>query len=245
MKKTNKNGFTLIELLAVISILAIIAVIATPNIVNMVDNGKKQQFVADASDFASKALYKYKFEKYDNLFVTSDYYLTYRIGDLTNDGNISAADLLRLEKVLSGMIETTQYYKLAGDLNADGKLDESDLTLFRDYLGGKNVTIPAGNMGDAKTALISSACKTITLRNIGLEAKTDPDGNNYDLNNSLVKICEEEVNGINTRKSYILLKSIANDDKKARGIFDNTKEDKMVDIENLTQKNVLDLSELD
>lgn len=161
MKKINKKGFTLIELLAVISILAIIAVIATPNIVNMVDNGKKQQFVADASDFASKALYKYKFEKYESLFT------------------------------------------------------------------------------------VNNNCKTITLNNIGIETKTDPDGNNYDLNNSLVKICEEEVNGVNTRKSYVLLKSIANDDKKARGIFDTTKEDKMVDVENLTQKNVLDLSELD
>ena len=72
MKKINKKGFTLIELLAVISILAIIAVIATPNIVNMVDNGKKQQFVADASDFASKALYKYKFEKYESLFTVNN-----------------------------------------------------------------------------------------------------------------------------------------------------------------------------
>ena len=54
-KIINKKGFTLIELLAVISILAIIAVIATPNIVTLVDNSKKQEFVTDAISFTSKA----------------------------------------------------------------------------------------------------------------------------------------------------------------------------------------------
>ena len=244
-KIINKKGFTLIELLAVISILAIIAVIATPNIITLVDNSKKQEFVSDASSFASKALYKYKFEKYDNLFVTSDYYLTYRIGDLTNDGNISNADELRLRKVIAGMIETTQYYKLAGDLNADGKLDESDETLLRKYLAGMEVNIPAGNMGDAKTALISGACKTITLRNIGLEEKTDPDGNNYDLDNSIIKICEEENNGLKEKVSYILLKSTTTEtDKRVRGIFDNNSSDKTVNVDTLGIKDVLDLKDL-
>ncbi len=42
MKKMNKKGFTLIELLAVIVILAIIMVIAVPQILDVIDNSRKQ-----------------------------------------------------------------------------------------------------------------------------------------------------------------------------------------------------------
>ena len=38
----NKKGFTLIELIAVVVIMSIIAIIATPNIINMIDKGKKE-----------------------------------------------------------------------------------------------------------------------------------------------------------------------------------------------------------
>ncbi|MGM9879068.1 MAG: type II secretion system protein [Bacilli bacterium] len=62
----NKKGFTLIELLAVVVIMAIIALIATPNIVNMMDKGKKEDYVADAKEIISKATYMYKLEKYRN-----------------------------------------------------------------------------------------------------------------------------------------------------------------------------------
>lgn len=68
----NKYGFTLIELLAVIAIIAIIAVIATPNIVNMVDNGKKNSFISDGKTMISLAIYKNKLEKYQDLFTTLD-----------------------------------------------------------------------------------------------------------------------------------------------------------------------------
>lgn len=66
----NKKGFTLIELIAVVVIMSIIAIIATPNIINMMDKGKKEQYVADAKEFISKATYMYKQEKYKNEFVT-------------------------------------------------------------------------------------------------------------------------------------------------------------------------------
>ena len=62
----DKKGFTLIELIAVVVILSILAIIATPNIVNMIDRGKKEQYVADAKDFIAKATYMYKQEKYRN-----------------------------------------------------------------------------------------------------------------------------------------------------------------------------------
>ena len=65
MLKNNK-GFTLIELIAVVTIMAIIALLATPNIISMIDNGKKEQYVSDAKEFISKATYMYKLEKYKN-----------------------------------------------------------------------------------------------------------------------------------------------------------------------------------
>lgn len=58
----NKKGFTLIELIAVVVIMAIIALIATPNIVNMMDRGKKEDYVADAKEIITKATYMYKKE---------------------------------------------------------------------------------------------------------------------------------------------------------------------------------------
>ena len=71
----NKKGFTLIELIAVVVIMAIIALIATPNIVNMMDKGKKEDYVADAKEIISKATYMYKLEKYDNKFDGDKIYL--------------------------------------------------------------------------------------------------------------------------------------------------------------------------
>lgn len=68
----NKKGFTLIELIAVVAILGIIALIAVPNIINMVDNGKKSQFVTDAREMISKAKYQIKLEKYKDNFTTVD-----------------------------------------------------------------------------------------------------------------------------------------------------------------------------
>lgn len=70
----NKKGFTLIELIAVVVIMAIIALIATPNIVNMMDRGKKEDYVADANEIITKATYMYKKEKTSSTkkFLTSN-----------------------------------------------------------------------------------------------------------------------------------------------------------------------------
>lgn len=83
----DKKGFTLIELIAVVVILSILAIIATPNIVNMIDRGKKEQYVADAKDFIAKATYMYKQEKYKEKF--SD--VTIKLGDIEgiNDSDLT------------------------------------------------------------------------------------------------------------------------------------------------------------
>lgn len=83
----DKKGFTLIELIAVVVILSILAIIATPNIVNMIDRGKKEQYVADAKDFIAKATYMYKQEKYKEKFSNS----TIKLGDIEgiNDSDLT------------------------------------------------------------------------------------------------------------------------------------------------------------
>lgn len=61
----NKKGFTLVELIAVVVIMAIIAMIATPNIISLIDNGKRSDYIADAKSFIAKAKYMEKLEKYN------------------------------------------------------------------------------------------------------------------------------------------------------------------------------------
>ena len=60
----DKKGFTLIELLAVIAIMALIAGITVPNIISMVDKGKKEDYVKEAKSVVAKAKLKYGRRKY-------------------------------------------------------------------------------------------------------------------------------------------------------------------------------------
>lgn len=50
-----RKGFTLVELLAVIVILGIILVIAVPNVLGIIDNARKDSFLANAKMMASTA----------------------------------------------------------------------------------------------------------------------------------------------------------------------------------------------
>ena len=86
------KGFTLIELIAVVVIMAIIALIATPNIVSMIDTGKKEDYLADAKEFISKATYMYKQEKYKNdeaVFVNSGSTWTIKLKNIENVGDLN------------------------------------------------------------------------------------------------------------------------------------------------------------
>lgn len=83
----NKKGFTLIELIAVVVIMSIIAIIATPNIINMIDKGKKDQYITNAKEFISKATYMYKQDKYRN---DTTYFTTNSSGSRINLGKIES-----------------------------------------------------------------------------------------------------------------------------------------------------------
>lgn len=83
----NKKGFTLIELIAVVVIMSIIAIIATPNIINMIDKGKKDQYITNAKEFISKATYMYKQDKYRN---DTTYFTTNDLGSQIKLGKIES-----------------------------------------------------------------------------------------------------------------------------------------------------------
>lgn len=68
----NKKGFTLVELLSVIALLAIIMLLAIPNIISIIEKGKKQAFLDDAKKFIS--LVEYQVNK--NNSETDVFYLT-------------------------------------------------------------------------------------------------------------------------------------------------------------------------
>lgn len=67
----NKKGFTLVELIVVITLIAIVAVIATPNVIKMVENGRKEQILADAQNFLTDVKYKSKLGKYETSYPTT------------------------------------------------------------------------------------------------------------------------------------------------------------------------------
>lgn len=55
-----KNGFTLVELLAVLVIVSIITLIATPNVINLMKQGREKKFVEEANSIVDNATYMYK-----------------------------------------------------------------------------------------------------------------------------------------------------------------------------------------
>lgn len=72
MKKINNKGFTLFELLVVISILVLLILVILPNILSIINNDKKEKYVADAKNLISLAKYKYKLYKYNDLFTVKN-----------------------------------------------------------------------------------------------------------------------------------------------------------------------------
>lgn len=58
-------------------------------------------------------------------------------GDLTGDGLVNSADLLRLRQYLLATKDLTDAYKEAADLTGDGQINSADLLKLRQYLLGQ------------------------------------------------------------------------------------------------------------
>lgn len=61
--------------------------------------------------------------------------------DITGDSIVDTRDIVRAKKVTAGLCD--KYAK--GDINEDGKVDETDKKLLSDYLKGKIDSIPTYN----------------------------------------------------------------------------------------------------
>ena len=80
----NRKGFTLIELLGVIVILSIVMVIAVPNVMSVLEKGKKDSYLADAKKLITQTEYAIRNSDVDKPSSTDIYKVT--LGYLgTND----------------------------------------------------------------------------------------------------------------------------------------------------------------
>lgn len=64
-------------------------------------------------------------------------YKTVILGDLSGDGQINSADILKIRQHLLGTSPLTDAYQAAADINRDNQINSADLLLIRQYLLGQ------------------------------------------------------------------------------------------------------------
>ena len=64
-------------------------------------------------------------------------YTNVLLGDLSGDGKINSADILKIRLHLLNTNLLSGAYKEAADINGDGKINSADLLLIRQYLLGQ------------------------------------------------------------------------------------------------------------
>ena len=64
-------------------------------------------------------------------------YTSVLLGDLSGDGKINSADILKIRLHLLNTNLLSGAYKEAADINGDGKINSADLLLIRQYLLGQ------------------------------------------------------------------------------------------------------------
>ena len=62
----------------------------------------------------------------------------YPIGDITKNGYVTAADIKALEEIVLGIVPTTPEDLKLGDINGDGKITSTDITILARRLEAEN-----------------------------------------------------------------------------------------------------------
>ena len=58
----------------------------------------------------------------------------YPIGDVTQDGQVTNADLIMIARYLVGLVDFNAKQKVAADFNVDGLINNTDLVLIARYI---------------------------------------------------------------------------------------------------------------
>ena len=77
--------------------------------------------------------------------------MTYKLGDITEDGKINMRDFQYISDFLKDKTITHKKNKLPADVNGDGKITNEDSDLISSYINGLITTFPAGTPLEEKT----------------------------------------------------------------------------------------------
>ena len=80
--------------------------------------------------------------------------VTYKLGDVNGDGDITADDLTEIARYLEGLSSNIKLKEKSADLDGDGKVTENDKNLFAKYISKQIQTFPAGAPLEEKTGTI-------------------------------------------------------------------------------------------
>lgn len=124
--------------------------------------------------------------------------MTWKCGDVDNDGKITIMDAVQLTKYLNGMVELVDYTK--ADLNADCIVDIVDSKIMDMYLGEKISSLPYTRYGGGSQYVTVGAQSVNELRNYTVfDAKTGESVDGYYLDSNSITDNSRLVIGEDTR----------------------------------------------
>lgn len=83
--------------------------------------------------------YGYNYELYDPP-------VTYKLGDVNDDGSVNINDVTAIQRYLAEIEEFNELQMLAADINRDGSVDVEDATVLQRFLAEYEVTYPIGEV---------------------------------------------------------------------------------------------------
>ena len=131
------------------------------------DNGEGMG-VANSGDyktaylsFAPEAIASADFAEFTTLIENLTTNLAVLYGDVTGDGNINVADIIKVVNFILGVMEPSDYESVASDISGDGAIDVNDVIQILNIILGKQDFIPAS------TASVSIQGNQVNLNSNG------------------------------------------------------------------------------